>query len=342
MKITVLAGGCSPEREVSLSSGSLIANALMENGHKVFLLDVYEGIPELPRDPETLFQTFGHYTHPITETVPDLEALRERTGNGRALIGKNVEAVCRMSDAVFLALHGAMGENGQMQAFLECLGIPHTGSDYAGCLLAMDKDLSKRMFRLSGIPTPEWILFDTVHDDEKKILEQIGLPCVVKPLDCGSSVGVSIVEDLPALKSALAEAARYGSRVLVEQKITGRELTMGYLDGRALPPVEIIPKEGFYDYKNKYQGSTEEVCPAQIPEEVAKKMAELTVCGFAALRLRGYARFDYLLDRDNQLWCLEANTLPGMTPTSLLPQEANAVGISYNALCDVILELAFR
>ena len=340
MKIVVLAGGLSPEREVSLSSGSLIANALMEKGHRVLLLDVYRGMRELPADPDSLFRTGERYTHTVTERVPDLDRLRREVGIGDALVGPNVAALCRFADRVFLALHGAMGENGQLQAYLDSQGIRYTGSGYAGCLLAMDKELTKRLLRDAGIPTPAWIWFDTVTGSETELERSIGLPCVVKPNDCGSSVGVSIVETRSQLHAALAEAAKWGRRVLVEEKITGRELTMGVLDGRALPPVEIIPKSGFYDYKNKYQGTTREVCPAELPASVTAHLAELSLLAFDILRLSGYARFDYILDADGTPWCLEANALPGMTPTSLLPQEAAAVGISYPDLCEKILEIS--
>lgn len=337
MKIVVLAGGYSPEREVSLTSGSLIANALVENGHRVLLLDVYEGMRELPQDPESLFTSRPIEVHTVSEQVPDLAALRARCGNGDALIGKNVLPLCAMADKVFLALHGAMGENGQLQATLDSYGIAYTGSGYAGSLLAMDKDLAKRLLRDAGVPTPDWVYFD-VHTERARV-EKIGLPCVIKPCDCGSSVGVSIVESADAREAALDEAAKWGSKVLAEMKITGRELTVGILDGEALPIVEIIPKEGFYDYKNKYQGTTEEICPADVTPEVAARAAAYAQRGFEALRLEGYARFDFLLDEAGELWCLEANTLPGMTPSSLLPLAAKTAGISYNELCERIASL---
>lgn len=340
MNITVLAGGLSPEREVSLSSGSLIANALAENGHKVLLLDVYEGLAELPDDPMTLFGRNRSEFFRVRESVPDLDALRERVGNGDALIGRNVLEICRLSDAVFLALHGASGENGQVQAALDCFGVRYTGSGYDGSLLAMDKDLAKRLFRDAGVRTPDWMIYRVGSDSREAILRSVGLPCVVKPLNCGSSVGVSMVESAEELNDALNVAAQYGTRVLVEKKITGRELAVGILGERVLPPVEIIPKEGFYDYRNKYQGNTEEICPADLPRETVECLSDQCKRAFNALRLRGYARFDFILDREGRPWCLEANTLPGMTPTSLLPQEAQAVGISYRALCEIILRFA--
>ena len=340
MNIVVLAGGYSPERDVSLTSGSLIANALIKNGHSVLLLDAYCGIRKMPKEPLALFQTEATYSHEISEEIPDLNKLKEENGNTEALIGPNVLELCRIADRVFLALHGAMGENGQLQATLDNYGIRYTGSGYVGSALAMDKDLAKRLLRDAGVKTPDWVYVDpNLPESRETILSKIGLPCVIKPTSCGSSVGVTIVENENELDAALAAAAPWGDRVLAEKKIVGRELTVGILDGKTLPIVEIIPNEGFYDYKNKYQGNTREVCPAEISKKAAKKAAEATLRGFEALRLRGYARFDYILDETDKVWCLEANTLPGMTPLSLLPMAAKAAGISYEELCEKIIEL---
>lgn len=340
MKIVVLAGGYSPEREVSLTSGSLIANALIDNGHSVLLLDVYEGIETLPTVVESLFQTNPYPIHRVQKEVPDLEALRARCQNGDALIGANVLRLCAMADKTFLALHGSMGENGQLQATLDTHGIRYTGSGYLGSAVAMDKDLSKRLFCHAGVPTPKWVYIDLQKGNRAKVAKEIGFPVVVKPCDCGSSVGVSIVENEDALHEALDAAAKWGGHALVEEKIEGRELTVSVINGRALPSVEILPPEdGFYDYENKYQGTTREVCPAEIPEEIEMRLGELSLRAFDALHLSGYARFDYMMDKSGGLWCLEANSLPGMTPTSLLPQAAAAAGITYRELCEMIVNL---
>ena len=341
MNIVVLAGGLSPERNVSLSSGSLIAAALRRKGHKVLLLDVYIGIELDGKDPLSLFTSDQSEAFVVGSSVPDLEALKKERG-GNELIGQNVLNLCEIADTVFLALHGAMGENGQLQATLDNFGISYSGSGYIGSLLAMDKDISKRLLVAAGVKTPEWIYVKASEATPELIESNIGLPCVIKPCSCGSSVGITIAENIDTLKESLAIASKYEQFLIAEKKIEGREFTMAILDGVALPPVEIIPKCGFYDYKNKYQkGATVELCPAPISKEDEKRMAEITLRGFEALRLSDYARFDYIMDKDGEIFCLEANTLPGMTPTSLMPQEAAAVGISYDDLCDKIAHLAY-
>ncbi len=343
MKILVLAGGYSPERDVSLTSGSLIANALVGEGHDVCLVDVYLGV-ECAKDTEAMFNKEKKLVHKVTNTVPDLAALKSQSGNGEALIGRGVIELCRAADVVFLALHGAMGENGQLQATLDNYGIRYTGSGYVGSLLAMDKDISKKMFVGAGVNTPDWLYYDRATDcDISEIEQKIGYPCVVKPCSCGSSVGISIVDDREQLEKALSFAGDYEDKLLVEKKIEGRELTVGMLDGEVLPIIEIIPTEGFYDYTNKYQaGKTLEICPADIDGSIREAAAEQTKLAFEALRLSGYSRFDFIVDKDGKPWCLEANTLPGMTPTSLLPQMAAAVGMSYGKLCCKIVELALK
>jgi len=345
MKIVVLAGGLSPERDVSLSSGSLIANALIETGHRVMLLDLYKGI-DLSGDPDALFTDVGsahryHYTVPGVE--PDLAQLKAEADMGDVLIGKNVLDICRRADLVFIALHGDIGENGKLQAVFDVYGVRYTGTGYAGSLLAMDKDLSKQIMKNHGIPTPEWMLFHCETDDPAQVEAQIGFPCIVKPCNGGSSIGVSIVEDRAGLDLAIQAAKKYEGAVVVETLIAGREFSVGILDGAALPVIEIIPNEGFFDYVNKYQaGRTQEICPADLPDERSAQMQAIAVQVHQALRLEDYARIDFMLDAENNIFCLEANTLPGMTPTSLLPQEALVSGISYNELCNKIAEMALR
>lgn len=343
MNIVVLMGGLSPERDVSLTSGSLIANALIRRGHRVCLLDVYLGMHLGEKGLDECFMTESYPVHSVSEQVPDLEALKAASGNGEAKIGANVIPLCKYADVVFMALHGDMGENGQLQATLDSFGIRYTGSGYVGSLLAMDKDLAKKMLVGAGVPTPAWELADLAHGVPTEVPALIGYPCVVKPCSGGSSVGVSMVDNAEQFADAMRAAAKYERYVLVEKRITGRELTVGMLDGEVLPAIEIIPREGFYDYANKYQGGkTEEICPAPINEQTRLAVSELTCRAFEALRLGGYARFDWMLDADGGLWCLEANTLPGMTPTSLLPQMAAQNGMDYDLLCERIVQLALR
>lgn len=330
MKIVVLAGGMSPERDVSLSSGALIATALMERGHSVALADVYKPINTAEID--KMFRSEGKYEYRVPASEPDLDNLKKDFGEGERLIGRGIIELCEKADAVFLALHGGMGEDGRIEALLESCGIKHSGSDYASCHLAMDKALTKAIFESNGIPTPKWNLY---CDED---ISEIPTPCVVKPCGCGSSVGVTIVETPRELEKAISLAKSYGAKVMIEEKITGREFSVGILGGKALPAIEIIPRTGFYDYKNKYQaGATEEICPADLTESQAEEMGRIALRAHNALGLGMYSRLDFLMDRDGNFFCLEANALPGMTPSSLLPQEAKAAGIDYITLCEMIV-----
>jgi D-alanine-D-alanine ligase len=342
MKITVLAGGLSHERDVSLSSGSLIAGALVRRGHEVCLVDLYTGKALDGSAPA--FTTSPIEPYKVSRSVPDLDALKTATGRGDRRMGESIPALCAEADVVFIALHGDVGENGQLQAYLDMACIPYTGSGYAGSLLAMDKDLTKQLLTRAGVPTAPWIYCDLTEGVEAtadRIEAEVGYPVVVKPCSGGSSVGVSMPENRAELTTAISKAASYETALLAERRIMGRELTVSILDGRVLPAVEIIPLTGFYDYENKYQaGLTNEICPAPITKEEAAALETATRKGFKALRLRGYARFDFILDESGTPWCLEANTLPGMTPTSLLPQAAAAAGIGYDELCEAMVMMA--
>ncbi len=334
MKITVLAGGYSPERDVSLLSGSLIANSLCKSGHEVALADVFFPIDRAAIP--TMFRRDGGYTYRIPTAPPDLTALRQKVP-GTALVGDGILDLCAAADVVFLALHGGMGEDGRIQAILSSMGIRHTGSSFEGCLLAMDKAISKRIFRASGIPTADFRVLEKGED-----ASSVALPCVVKPCSCGSSVGVSIVSTEDELAKALDFAYAYEDKVVIEDFIVGREFSVGVLNGRALPAVEIRPKSGFYDYERKYQsGMTDELCPAPLLEAEAERLGKLALKVHRALGLGSYSRVDVMRDeKTGRFFVLEANTLPGMTPMSLLPQEAAAAGIDYDTLCLTIAEAA--
>ena len=334
MKIAVLCGGLSPERNVSISSGTKIAGALQESGHQVVLLDMFFGLEDYNGDIAAIFDNppaLGG-TH-IDESAPDLESVRaQRKLRSPSLFGAHVLEVCAMADIVFLALHGRTGEDGRVQATLDLLGIPYTGSGYLGSAIAMDKDLTKRVVAPLGVKTPAWMLVESDGMDIDAVCAQVKLPCVVKPDDSGSSIGVSIANDEQELRAALEAAAREGSRILIEQYIRGREVQIGILGDKALP-----------SYRNKYQpGAAKEITPAEIPAETEQRLADAALTVFHALNLSAYSRADFILDAEGELWFLEINTLPGMTPTSLVPQEAAAVGISYSELCEQIIAAALH
>lgn len=335
MKIVVLAGGLSPERNVSLSSGSKVCRTLRERGHEAAFVDMYLGIEG---EPEALFRApLPADLTKVAREAPDLEELKARRG-GSSLFGPGVLELCRLADVVFLALHGSCGEDGRVQAALDLLGIPFTGSGYLGSAIAMDKDLTKRMVIPAGVTTPRWETVSYQEQDIPGLVERLELPCVVKPIDSGSSIGVAIARDRQELACALRAGLALGGRSVIEQYISGREIQVGILEDRALPSIEIIPKVGFYDYENKYQpGAADEICPAQIPPEWEARLAQAAVTVFRTLGLSVYSRADFIVTEDGTPWFLEINTLPGMTPTSLLPQEAAAVGIGYGELCERII-----
>ena len=248
-----------------------------------------------------------------------------------------------MADVVFLALHGSCGEDGRVQAALALMGIPFTGAGYLGSAIAMDKDLTKRLVAPVGVVTPRWETVRYTEADIPALVERAELPCVVKPVDSGSSIGVSIAHTREELAEALAAGLALGGHSVIEQYIAGREIQVGILEDKALPSIEIIPKVGFYDYENKYQpGAAEEICPAPIPAEWEERLADAALTVFRTLGLSVYSRADFIVTEDGTPWFLEINTLPGMTPTSLLPQEAAAVGIGYGELCERIINASLE
>ena len=340
MRIVVLAGGLSTERDVSISSGILVASALREKGHEVVLLDVFTGYEQNICDIDALFKqnySFADKAN-VGETVSDLGEVREnRLNKSDRFIGTNVIEICSEADITFLALHGGEGENGQLQASLDLLGIKYTGTGYLGSALAMNKGLTKSVFVQNKINTPAGEIFKSVEDAKSWSI----FPCVVKPCSGGSSVGIAKAENEEEYILAVKDAFRYENEIVVEQFVKGREFSVGILGGKALPPIEIIPKSGFYDYAAKYQsGATDEICPADIDEQTDKKLRESAVSAYNSLHLDSYARVDFLVDENGEPFCLEANTLPGMTPTSLLPQEAAVEGLNYADLCEKIIEIS--
>ncbi len=342
MKIVVLAGGLSPERNVSLSSGAKVCQALRQRGHRVALVDMYFGMQDRGVErPEQLFDTpIPEQFCIVSAQAPDLMQVKAgRKDPSPSQFGPGVLELCQMADCVFLALHGTCGEDGRVQAAFDLLGIPYTGAGYLGNAIALDKDLTKRL--VAGHPdvfTPAWETVDCAREDLEDVISRTRLPVVVKPLASGSSIGVHIARTEQELRYALEESRKLGGRTVLEQFVQGREFSVAVLEGKALPAIEIIPKQGFYDYANKYQaGAAEEVCPANIPQEWERRMAAGAQAVFDTLGLSVYSRADFIITPDGTPYFLEINTLPGMTPTSLVPQEAAVVGIGYDELCERII-----
>lgn len=340
MKIVVLAGGTSTERNISLVSGSGIYKALCSKGHEVILLDVYLGYEgDGVEDVFSLKRDWLEGIDAKATEEPDLEMFRGlRKDGGKCFFGPNVLDICKQADVVFMALHGANGEDGKIQATLELMGIPFTGTDYLTSGICMDKALTKKLFDAYGIPNAKGY---SINVNEEPI--DIGFPAIVKVNTGGSSVGVYIVNSMTEMKDAFEKAKSYDEKVVVEQFIKGREFTCGIIDGKALPIVEIAPKQGFYNLENKYQaGATSEVCPAPISNEKTAEIQTITEKVFKEIGLKSYARIDFMMDEDENVYCLEVNTLPGMTPTSLLPQEAAVIGMDYPTLCEKLIEVSIK
>lgn len=341
MKIVVLAGGLSPERDVSLSSGTMAANALLKKGHQAVLIDLFFGLPDWDGTDRIFENAHPLPPYRITHVEPDLASVRcQRKSGYNDYIGLNVLEICGKSDIVYMALHGDCGENGKLQKLFDSFSIRYTGSGPLACEQAMDKHLSKSILSAAGVLCPADVRLERGSDID---LAALPFPCAVKPNSGGSSIGVSIVTERSDLAPALELAFSMEPVILAEQYIKGRELSCGILGDRVLPPIEIIPKHGFYDYQNKYQpGSTEEIVPARLSPDETEAVQRLTRLGFDALGLEVYGRLDFLLTHSGEIYCLEANTLPGLTPVSLLPQEAAAVGIDYPTMCEMIIRLSLE
>lgn len=347
MKIVVLAGGLSTERDVSFKTGDMVAKALRENGHQVIVLDVFMGYSDKKEDITGIFDRSEEVSvkvEGIPEVAPDLAKVKaSRKDQSDNFFGPNVIEICQEADIVFMALHGENGENGKIQAVFDLFGVKYTGTGYLGSALAMDKGMAKKLFEHSHIPCPKGTAMKKENRTDDVETLGISLPCVVKPCCGGSSIGVSIAHTKEEFKAALDEAFRWENELIIEEYVEGREFSVGVIDFKALPVIEIAPVVGFYDYKNKYKaGSAVETCPADLPEEVSTKMQYYAEQVARVLGLDTYSRTDFLLNKKNEIFCLEANTLPGMTPTSLLPQEANVVGMNFNQLCEKLIEISLR
>jgi D-alanine-D-alanine ligase len=330
LKIAVLLGGVSTERAISVASGAQVVLALRGLGHHVISVDPAVGV----LDQKSEVEYFSGVIGPVAPGADSLQASNNRIVD--ILRSPDLAGV----DVYFVALHGGAGENGSLQAMLEMYGLCYTGSDHLGSAMAMNKDISKRLFIEAGIRTPAWLMAPAPKDE---VSRKIGYPLVVKPCSQGSTVGLSIVKSEADLGAAIELANQYDTEVMIEKFVAGRELTVGVVDGIALTVGEIVLGEsGIFDYEAKYQGSTSEVFPADVLDNVSDKAKQLAVRAHKALKLSDYSRADFRLDSSNTLWCLEVNTLPGMTKTSLLPQSAAASGLKFDELCETICYLAMK
>jgi D-alanine-D-alanine ligase len=323
-------GGTSAERDVSIASGLRIAAALRSRGHEVTSLDTATGVIDASRERDLLASG-------VQQAPPDLESLASMA---RQSLSPNLGTLpeVRGADVVFLALHGGQGEDGTLQALFDLSGVRYTGTGQLGSAMAMDKDVSKRLFRDHGVQTADWLMAPATAQE---VGDKVGFPVVVKPSKQGSTVGLTLVREPAGLEAAVAEAFKYDDEVMLERFISGRELTVGILGNEALPIGEIIPKHELYDYECKYtKGMAVEEFPARLEPDVAAHVQAQAVLAFRALKLRGYARIDFRLDDSGGCFCLEANTLPGMTELSLIPQAAAAAGMSFSELCERIVQLA--
>jgi D-alanine-D-alanine ligase len=329
MRVAVLFGGTSEERDVSVASGAQVFRALRAKGNQVVAVDTARGV--LSAEEEERLLASGVAPAPPTEA--ELRELRMHAPTALTEI-----PALRDADVAFLALHGGSGEDGTLQALLDLSGIAYTGSGLRGSANAMDKDTAKRLFLSAGVPTADWLMAPA---GEEAVQRSVGYPVVVKPSKQGSTVGLTVVKRPEELGKAVDEAYRFDDEVMLERFVPGRELTVGVLADRALAVGEIVPKSEIFDYESKYQeGGAKEIFPAELTEEQTRTVQELGLRAHRALKCEGYSRVDFRLDPDGGLWCLEVNTLPGMTAASLLPKSALAAGIGFEELCQRICQLA--
>lgn len=331
LKVAVLFGGSSEERDVSIASGAQVIQALRSAGHQVLAVDTASGLLGAEEERRLLASK-------VKEVPPDSDSLAIiRSGKQSLLSAGELAGV----DVFFLALHGGTSEDGTLQALLDAGGFAYTGSGHLASAMAMDKDVAKRLFLAAGVETASWLMAPA---SEEAVREQLGFPLVVKPNSQGSTVGLSIVHSQAELQPAIELAGRYGDEVMLERFVAGREVTVGVLDDQALPVGEILlGGQEVFDYEHKYQaGAVREVFPADLPPAIAAVAQRLALKVHRALKLSGYSRIDFRLDEQGRLWCLEVNTLPGMTATSLLPQAAAAAGIGFAELCERICRLGIE
>lgn len=344
LNVVLITGGISAEREVSLSSGKSILSALRELGHNVKVVDPIYGAEEV--NEEIVFKD------KIKQEYPTLEKLKElQFKSGRNVLSCINSKIFDNTDIAFIGLHGKLGEDGKIQSLLELRGIKYTGSKVTSSALTMDKDFSKIIFTYNSVKTPDWRVYyskngikeDKIYND---IVNSFGFPCVVKPNDEGSTVGLTILKSgatMEELNDAVVLAFKYSEKVIVEKFISGREITVPVIGDEAFPVIEIIPIDGFYDYIHKYgKDMTEYICPAIIDKETGTRAQEAALKAHRALDCSVYSRVDFRLNENGEIYCLEVNTLPGMTGTSLVPKSAKANGMSFTELIEKIINLSLN
>ncbi len=330
MRIAVLFGGSSEERDVSIASAAQIIPALRGLGHEVIAIDTATG--RLPQAAERKLLASS-----VAPEPPSGANLARLGSSALALTSDGADL--RDVDVVFLALHGGAGEDGRIQAVLDLAGLPYTGSNHIASATAMDKDLAKRLFRAAGVLTPDWLMAPATDEE---VAHTLGWPVVVKPNKQGSTVGLSLVRDAAGLAAAVQLARRHDDEVMFERFIPGRELTVGILEEQPLPVGEIISRGEIFDYASKYQkGAAREIFPADLPAAATEEAQRAALRAHRALKLGTYSRIDFRMDPEGRFWCLEANSLPGMTANSLLPQAARVLGISFPQLCERISRAAW-
>lgn len=341
MNIVVLCGGISTEREVSLWSAANVCEALRSKGHKAILVDVYLGREDInAKNAFINIKSIDEELAIINELAINIPKLKETRVE---FFGTNVIEICKAADIAFMALHGENGENGKVQATFDLFGIKYTGGDYLSSAMAMDKAVTKKIFKSAGVPMAKGVSIVSTNKKTSALDYELKYPVVVKPSCGGSSIGVYYANNDEEFKSALDNAFLFENEIIVEERIIGREFSCGVINYKALPVIEIIPKVGDYDFKNKYEaGATTEICPAQISDELTAKIQNAVVFAAKELGLNTYCRIDVLTDKDENCYCLEANTLPGMTKTSLLPQEALVTGMDFPTLCEHIIEISLK
>jgi len=331
VKIAVLFGGTSEERDVSIASAAQIIPALRRLGHEVSAVDTATGRLDSAAERRLL----------ATGVAPEPPSNAQIANvRGRAIALSPTAFNIREVELVFLALHGGAGEDGRIQAMLDLAGLAYTGSNHISSAAAMDKDLSKRLFRSIGVPTPNWLMAPVA---EETVESALGWPVVVKPNKQGSTVGLTVVREPVRLRAAVDRAKGYDSEVMVEAFVAGREFTVGILNGLALPVGEIVAPGEVFDYQSKYQaGGAREIFPADIGAAESAQLKDYALHAHGVLKLGAYSRIDFRRDDQGNFWCLEANSLPGMTATSLLPQAAKAAGIEFPYLLDQICRGALK